>query len=186
MALDTGSHDSLRGTVLRLRRIACRLGAHVLAVRIGVAEDLLEAWERGRPIPGAVLPNLLRWLGWTPEQLEAAVAARARRHRNRQSRARLPPGGEWTADESLELAVKVGLLLRERRDRLGLDQKTVARRAGITGAMASSYERGWQLPSLRSLVRLAGVLGIGLGDLDPLLRRGARPGTEGGTAPRGA
>ena len=53
---------------------------------------------------------------------------------------------------------KVGPALRRIRQERGLTQRDLAKRAGLTPAMVSSYERGKRLPSLRSLSYLLGAL----------------------------
>lgn len=58
-------------------------------------------------------------------------------------------------------------------------QKEVALRAGVTKGMLSSYERGKQEPSLKTLARLLAALGADLLRLDWALRVvGASPGAE--------
>ena len=53
---------------------------------------------------------------------------------------------------------RVGAALRYIRKERKLTQRQLARRAGITPAMVSGYERGERLPSLRSLSYLLAAL----------------------------
>ncbi len=60
-----------------------------------------------------------------------------------------------------------------------MKQKEVALRAGVTKGMLSSYERGKQEPSLKTLARLLEALGADLVRLDWALRMvGASPGAD--------
>lgn len=52
-----------------------------------------------------------------------------------------------------------GKLLREARTRNGLDQRTLARRAGTTQAQISRIERGETSPGTGTLARLLGAMG---------------------------
>lgn len=65
---------------------------------------------------------------------------------------------------------QLGLALREIRKRRGLRQSEMARRAGITKAMACNYERGRRHPSLQTLDRLLVALEVDLGVLHRALR----------------
>lgn len=62
---------------------------------------------------------------------------------------------------------ELGEALREIRKRRGMQQVEMARRAGITQAMASCYERGRRYPSLATLDALLVALDV---DLDVLHR----------------
>lgn len=53
----------------------------------------------------------------------------------------------------------VGELIREARVRHGLDQRTLARRAGTTQAQVSRIERGANSPSVATLGRLMAAMG---------------------------
>jgi transcriptional regulator with XRE-family HTH domain len=61
-----------------------------------------------------------------------------------------------------------GALLRETRERHGLSQSRLARRAGTTQAVVSRIERGESSPSVATLRRLLGAMGW---ELDVGLRR---------------
>lgn len=56
----------------------------------------------------------------------------------------------------------IGLL----REKAGLNQKELAKRAGITPAMLSGYENGIESPSLASLGKILDALDLYLGTLD--------------------
>ncbi len=60
------------------------------------------------------------------------------------------------------------MLLREARERHGLSQRRLARRAGTTQAVVSRIERGLASPSVETLDRLLGAMGW---ELDVRLRR---------------
>lgn len=61
---------------------------------------------------------------------------------------------------------RVGLPLRYIRRQRGLTRRAVAKRAGLTPAMFSVYERGKRLPSLRSLTYLLAALDAHLWHLE--------------------
>lgn len=63
---------------------------------------------------------------------------------------------------------KVGRLVRETRERHGLSQSRLARRAGTTQAVVSRIERGEASPSVGTLRRLLAAMGW---ELDVGLRR---------------
>jgi transcriptional regulator with XRE-family HTH domain len=52
-----------------------------------------------------------------------------------------------------------GELLREARTRRGLDQRTLARRAGTSQVQISRIERGQTSPTVETLARLLAVMG---------------------------
>ena len=58
--------------------------------------------------------------------------------------------------------VNAGALLRETRIRNGLDQRTLARRAGTTQAQVSRIERGAVSPGVDTLARLLAAMGLQL------------------------
>jgi uncharacterized protein len=68
-----------------------------------------------------------------------------------------------------------GELLRDARQRAGLSQVQVARRAGVTQSVVSAYESGAREPSLATLRRLVAATGmelaVGIRDEPPLLNR---------------
>ena len=69
----------------------------------------------------------------------------------------------------------LGPALRRLRLRRGLSQRELATRAGVTRPMISSYERGTNLPSLPTLDRLLGSLGLCPADLiEAIEARGRR------------
>jgi len=103
----------------------------------------------------------------TPEQ---RAAIRAIRERSRHDR----PGPDELVDRGdidepvphgqfLELACLVREL-RRRREELGLSLTDVSERSGLTRAMVSRIENGWNLnPTLETLYRLALALGMHIG-----------------------
>lgn len=68
---------------------------------------------------------------------------------------------------------KVGALVRSRREHLGLTQEELGEAAGMHPSFIGQIERGVKRCSLQTLVRLAGALGVRLGDLieEPLPER---------------
>ncbi len=58
-----------------------------------------------------------------------------------------------------------GAHVRSLRLGLGLSQEEVAHRAGLHVTYLSGIERGKRNPSLKNLRRLAGALGVGVGEL---------------------
>lgn len=71
-------------------------------------------------------------------------------------------------------AEDVGPALRRIRQHRQLTQRALAKRAGVTPAMVSAYERGKRLPSLRTLVLLVEALEVRLFHLEALPRGRAR------------
>lgn len=55
--------------------------------------------------------------------------------------------------------MKAGALIRAARVRHGIDQRTLARRAGTTQAQVSRIERGANSPSIATLERLMAAMG---------------------------
>ena len=62
----------------------------------------------------------------------------------------------------------VARLLREKREVLGLSMNTVAMRAGLSHTMISRVERELRKPTLDTLLRITGAMGI---DLWPLIKK---------------
>ncbi len=66
------------------------------------------------------------------------------------------------------IASKVIALLREKREALGLSMNTVATRAGLSHTMISRVERQLRKPTLDTVLRITGAMGI---DLWPLIKK---------------
>lgn len=66
------------------------------------------------------------------------------------------------------VAAEVIRLLSEERQRLGLSMKGVADKAGISHTMVSRMERGLRNPTLDTLLRISGAMGI---ELSPIVRQ---------------
>ncbi|MFA6002947.1 MAG: helix-turn-helix transcriptional regulator [Elusimicrobiota bacterium] len=64
-----------------------------------------------------------------------------------------------------DIYCKVGVLVRARREHLGLTQEELGEAAGMHPSFIGQIERGVKRSSLQTLARLAGALGVGLGDL---------------------
>ena len=58
-----------------------------------------------------------------------------------------------------------GAHIRSLRLSLGLSQEEVAHRAGVHVTYLSGIERGKRNPSLKNIRKVAGALGVGVGDL---------------------
>lgn len=65
----------------------------------------------------------------------------------------------------------IGRAIRALRVELHWSQRDLARRARVTSALLSSYERGRKLPSLPSLGKLLDALGVDLEQLEDQLDR---------------
>jgi transcriptional regulator with XRE-family HTH domain len=79
---------------------------------------------------------------------------------------------------------RIGEVLRQLREKLGLSLRTLAAQAGFSASFMSQVENGQVSPSIASLEKIAGELGVSLADLfeasqtpTPAVVRGdARPG----------
>jgi transcriptional regulator with XRE-family HTH domain len=60
---------------------------------------------------------------------------------------------------------RIGEILRQLRERQGLSLRTLATRAGFSASFLSQLENGQVSPSIASLDRVAGQLGVSLADL---------------------
>ena len=77
-----------------------------------------------------------------------------------------------------ELSAAVIRLLREERERQNISGKELARRCGLNQSTISLTDRGLRKPTLETLMRMADVLKVRLGDI--LLQAEA----EGGAKPK--
>ncbi len=68
------------------------------------------------------------------------------------------------ADEQRTVEM-LGATIREARKRLGLSVQALAEKAGVSFGLVSQLERGLGNPSLQSVQRLAGAIGIPVGQL---------------------
>jgi plasmid maintenance system antidote protein VapI len=75
-------------------------------------------------------------------------------------------GAERTSGEKprRQAAVLFGAMLRDERLRQGLSQEALAERAGLHPTYVSMLERGLRQPSLETLLRLGGALGVSATD----------------------
>lgn len=71
--------------------------------------------------------------------------------------------GTQTTEEAVIL--RVGRNIKERRGVLGLTQAQLAERLGVDTETLSRFERGKHAPTLKSLIRLAGLLQTTAADL---------------------
>ncbi|MCU0307640.1 MAG: helix-turn-helix transcriptional regulator [Thermoleophilia bacterium] len=76
-----------------------------------------------------------------------------------------------------DLARRLGLILRARREEAGLSLRAAAERAGMSAAHLSEVERGIKEPSLARLGPMARALGLAPGEvvLDLAIALGAAP-----------
>lgn len=65
-----------------------------------------------------------------------------------------------TEEREHSFTMQVGMRLRKVREAMGLTQKVVAERAGISMSMISQFELGRIAPSLATLLRLASAVGV--------------------------
>jgi len=81
----------------------------------------------------------------------------------------------------------IGTRLREERDRVGISQRELARRIGLSASMISQIESGQSKPSVSTLYEIVTELGV---SLDAIFGGGngsaAEPGNENGAGPGGA
>ena len=81
-----------------------------------------------------------------------------------------------TFDHLDKLSAAVIRLLREERDRQTISGKELARRCGLNQSTISLTDRGLRKPTLETLLRMADVLEVRLGDV--LLRAEGEGGAE--------
>jgi transcriptional regulator with XRE-family HTH domain len=122
---------------------------------------------------------LTRWLTiWkSNEPLNAAAGASLREDLSMSL-----AGTRDTTVQSTE--ARIGQFLKELREKLGFSLRTVATRAGFSASFLSQLENGQVSPSIASLERIAGELGVSLADLfeasqtptPAVVRADARPG----------
>jgi transcriptional regulator with XRE-family HTH domain len=75
------------------------------------------------------------------------------------------PYAERVNDHDAALAKRIGAAIRRRRSDLGWSQATLAERIETSVEYTSMLERGARLPSVPTLVALAGALGASIDDL---------------------
>ena len=71
------------------------------------------------------------------------------------------------------IASHVARILREEREKRGLSMTVLAQRAGLSQAMISFVEREVRNPSLDTLLRIAEVFDLDLGELITRARKAA-------------
>lgn len=69
------------------------------------------------------------------------------------------------AGSATEIALRLGEILREARQRSGLSQEELSFRSGLHRTAVGQLERGERVPRADSVIRLAGALGVPAGDL---------------------
>ena len=67
--------------------------------------------------------------------------------------------------EDLQIAGAVGERVRSARNRAGMTQEQLAEAAGLHPTFVSNVERGYRVPTVATLVRLASALGVTAGSL---------------------
>lgn len=93
------------------------------------------------------------------------------------------PADQPPADDDARLAALVGATVRTLRERSGLSMRALATLAGISQPFLSTIERGLSTPSMATLYRIAGGLGVPPGDLLPGPSAGRVSVTRGAQAP---
>jgi transcriptional regulator with XRE-family HTH domain len=63
--------------------------------------------------------------------------------------------------EDNAISRRTGLAVKRRREAAGLSLRELAGRSGVSASMISDIERGAKSPTVATLVRLAGALGVG-------------------------
>ena len=79
----------------------------------------------------------------------------------------------------------IGSRLREERDRLGISQRELARRIGLSASMISQIESGQSKPSVSTLYGIVTELGVSVDDIFGGGNGSAAPGSEEGAEPGG-
>jgi transcriptional regulator with XRE-family HTH domain len=79
-------------------------------------------------------------------------------------------GGYPAADERVEVLMAgeledIGTRLREERDRVGISQRELARRIGLSASMISQIESGQSKPSVSTLYAIVTELGVSVDDI---------------------
>jgi transcriptional regulator with XRE-family HTH domain len=78
----------------------------------------------------------------------------------------------------------IGTRLREERDRVGISQRELARRIGVSASMISQIESGQSKPSVSTLYGIVTELGVSVDEIfGGMNGAAASPGGEGGTEP---
>ena len=80
--------------------------------------------------------------------------------------------------EASPIPAAVGERIRRHRTRWGLTQEELGQLASINASQLGKYERGVNDPSVTTLVRLAGALGVDLGELIRGIGRDLLPAAE--------
>lgn len=75
-----------------------------------------------------------------------------------------------------DVRARFGTALREWRIRQQLTQEQLAERSGLSYKFIGEVERGRGNPTLKTIARLAGALGLGIGDLMAVFQRERDPG----------
>jgi transcriptional regulator with XRE-family HTH domain len=81
-----------------------------------------------------------------------------------------------------QVGAALGATLRRLRKERGMSTRALASTIGVSGGLISQLENGITLPSLTTIIKLAGALGVSIGDLfditpatTRLVRRDERP-----------
>src|ERR687891_1011379 len=77
----------------------------------------------------------------------------------------------------------IGSRLREERDRVGISQRELARRIGLSASMISQIESGQSKPSVSTLYGIVTELGVSVDEIFGGMNGATSPGGEGGTEP---
>lgn len=152
------------GVLIRDARQAAGLSPRACAGQVGVAEDVLLAWEFGRAVPS--LPQI--------ELLAAALDVPISHFWGTQTlAARDEP---QSVNEGAYTALRdrlIGALLRAAREARGLSIEQVAEEAGLSAAVLTAYEFGQRPIPLPVLATLANACHV---NLSYFLERSSRVG----------
>jgi transcriptional regulator with XRE-family HTH domain len=80
----------------------------------------------------------------------------------------------------------IGTRLRGERDRVGISQRELARRIGLSASMISQIESGQSKPSVSTLYDIVTELGVSVDDIFSGGNGSAAPGNDDGAEPGGA
>lgn len=70
-----------------------------------------------------------------------------------------------------ELAIYIGLKIKEFRDQRGLTQKELADLIGMGNTTIANYEKGFRTPKKNTLFKIANALNVTIDDLFPILKQ---------------
>jgi DNA-binding XRE family transcriptional regulator len=143
-----------KGGLLILRLAVVALTAFLAAAvlqRIILGNYGLRARPSGGPADAGAPRRLVKSQDAQAEKAAVAENGASEHGRNGESRTAAAPA----EGNGAELASSIGKFVSWRREELGLSQRELAKRAGISHTVVSRLESGQQVPSAKTLERLA-------------------------------